>query len=261
MAERSSKHSIAPIVVLFLAITAFGLLWWLLAALTNASSPAKATWGTVEADEYQISALATGTVTEVFVAAGDQVKIGDTLVQLDDAAAKLVLEQAQQQVAAEKANVEKEKNNSKAERDMAAAKLKQAEAAAAYAQLQVDNMTIVSSVNGKVTAVLTNPGAVSTPGKALLTVLDPSSTFVRAYVPQTMVEQLSVGQEVTLASPYAQNSAKTYGRISFVSATAEFTPNTAQTIEQQAKLVYEIRINQLKGNSSLNAGMSVEIKF
>ena len=49
------------------------------------------------------------------------------------------------------------------------------------------------------------------------------------------------------------------GTVTFVSAQAEFTPNTVQTAEQRAKLVYEVRVTISDASGTLKPGMPVDV--
>ncbi|MDR1431281.1 MAG: efflux RND transporter periplasmic adaptor subunit [Propionibacteriaceae bacterium] len=257
MAEGSRKrHLIGVFVVVVVVLVAVSA--WLYQVLGNPAAAEPAVVGTVEANQYQIAALISGRVTEVLVAEGDQVDEKDPLVKLDASAASLALQQAEQEVVAAEANVDKAKNSSAADRKVAQARLKQAEAAVELAQLQVDNAQLNAPTAGRVTAILTNVGANAAPGKTLLTLLDTGNLYLRAYVPETEAGKLKVDQEVSVI--VQSQSDPITGKISYIAAEPEFTPNTAQTAEQRAKLVYEVRIGQL-GAAELKPGMFVEIKF
>ena len=80
----------------------------------------------------------------------------------------------------------------------------------------------------------TNVGQNAAPGRILASIVDLHDLFVRVYVPETRIGTVSVGQAVSVSSD--SGGAAIAGTVSFVSAQAEFTPNTVQTAEQRAKL-------------------------
>ena len=51
------------------------------------------------------------------------------------------------------------------------------------------------------------------------------------------------------------------GTVTFISSTAEFTPNNVETKEQRTKLVYEVRVTIADRNGALKAGMPVDVTF
>ena len=84
----------------------------------------------------------------------------------------------------------------------------------------------------------------------------PSGLHRRA-VPETRIGTVSVGQAVSVSSD--SGGAAIAGTVSFVSAQAEFTPNTVQTAEQRAKLVYEVRVTISDSSGTLKPGMPVDV--
>ena len=51
------------------------------------------------------------------------------------------------------------------------------------------------------------------------------------------------------------------GTVAFIASQAEFTPNTVQTADQRAKLVYEVRVKVSDASGTLKAGMPVTAAF
>jgi HlyD family secretion protein len=52
---------------------------------------------------------------------------------------------------------------------------------------------------------------------------------------------------------------KTYqGRVSYISAQAEFTPKTVQTFEERVKLMYRIKVSLDNDNNELKPGMPAD---
>jgi HlyD family secretion protein len=67
-----------------------------------------------------------------------------------------------------------------------------------------------------------------------------------------------VGQEVTVKIDVGEQMKSYYGRISWISDTAEFTPKIIQTKEERVNLVYAVKI-LVKNDGSLKIGMPAEM--
>jgi HlyD family secretion protein len=110
-----------------------------------------------------------------------------------------------------------------------------------------------------VVTVTTNAGQNTSPGKTLLTLTDPSSLFVRVFVPETQIGSVKVGQQATV-TPDSAGEPYT-GTVSFVASEAEFTPNNVETKDQRTKLVFEVRVRISDTSGALKAGMPVDVTF
>jgi HlyD family secretion protein len=259
MAEHQRRHPLIPLLILLvLALAAGGYFWWRSARATEPAGLSAS--GAVEAQLYQVAAVIPGRVTRVAVSEGDVVKEGQTLVVLDQSALKLQVDQAEQGVKAARAALSNaKKDGTKADVSAARARLNQAKASVELAKVQLGYATVAAPHSGVVVTVTTNAGQNASPGKTLLTLTDPSSLFVRLFVPETQIGSVKVGQQVTVApdtpgEPYT-------GTVSFVASEAEFTPNNVQTKDQRTKLVFEVRVRISDTSGALKAGMPVDVTF
>jgi HlyD family secretion protein len=183
---------------------------------------------------------------------------GQPIVTLDTAALDLQLKQAQQGVIAAQAAVTNAKDSgTKADVTAAEARVEQATAAVSLAQVQLGYASVTAPRDGRVVTVVTNVGQNAAPGRILASIVDLHDLFVRVYVPETRIGTVSVGQAVSVSSD--SGGAAIAGTVSFVSAQAEFTPNTVQTAEQRAKLVYEVRVTISDSSGTLKPGMPVDV--
>ncbi|MDQ7991589.1 MAG: HlyD family efflux transporter periplasmic adaptor subunit, partial [Propionicimonas sp.] len=101
-------------------------------------------------------------------------------------------------------------------------------------------------------------GQNTAPGRALLTLTDPSDVFVRVFVPEGRIGEVSVGQQATIATDGSDQV--TTGSVSFIASSAEFTPNTVQTEDQRTTLVFEVRV-QVDDPTAIRAGMPADVSF
>lgn len=259
-----TKHKRPPIpviVVVVLLLAGLGGWWWWSGSQSVAEQPATLT-GQVETGEIAVAPAMAGRITSVRVAEGDRVTKGQVLVQLDTAALKLQVTRAKQGVTAAKAAVTNARNDddaTKADVTAAQARQAQAEAAVKLAEVQLGYATIKAPSDGTVVNVVGNAGANAAPGRTLLTMTDPADLFVRVFVPEPRIGQVSVGQQVGVTT---NSSSETFaGTVSFVSDAAEFTPNNIDTAEQRTKLVFAVRIRIDDASGTLKAGMPVDVRL
>lgn len=258
MAGHARKHPPIPVIVVVILALAGGGWWWWHTATMPEPSASTALSGQVEARQYDVSSAIAGRVLTVAVAEGDQVTKGQNVVTLDTAALELQVKQAQQGVLAAQAAVTNAKDSgTKADVAAAEARVEQANAAVSLAQVQLGYATVTAPREGRVVSVVTNVGQNAAPGRILASIVDLTDLFVRVYVPETRIGTVSVGQSASVTSD--SGGAAVTGTVSFVSAQAEFTPNTVQTAEQRAKLVYEVRVTITDSSGTLKPGMPVDV--
>lgn len=175
--------------------------------------------GTVKARERTtISARVMSTITKIYVRAGDQVKAGDVLVELDSAALERQRSQALASLqAAEAALKQVEDDLSRAERlkqqqpgaiseqqfneirtrrDQARANYEKAKQALAEIEVTISYCTIRSPRNGRIIDRLAEEGDTASPGVPLLTLYDPSSLRLEVPVIENLAAQLDLGEKV-----------------------------------------------------------------
>ncbi|MCA9191697.1 MAG: HlyD family efflux transporter periplasmic adaptor subunit [Planctomycetales bacterium] len=127
-------------------------------------------------------------------------------------------------------------------------------------QLQVQELEIVSPIAGAVEALDLQPGDLVPAGAPVISILDRSSMWVRAYIPQT-IQELQVGHAVALQVDSLPDHWM-QGTITFVAREAEFTPSNIQTREERTKQVYRVKISLVPEDlSKLRPGMTAEVQF
>ena len=98
-------------------------------------------------------------------------------------------------------------------------------------------------------------------GKPLFKMADLERMHLRAYVTSAQLQQVKVGQAVTLCADYGGGQKKTYeGTVSWISSHSEFTPKTILTDDERADLVYAVKI-AVKNDGYIKIGMYGEVKF
>jgi len=245
-----------PVIVIVLVIAGFAAWnWW-----GNRSTVPPGTVvvsGTVDADQVQVTSLVGGRVVAAELAEGDAVSGDALLYRLDDRALKLQAEQAAAGVRAAKAAHTQAVDDNASDADIAAAKatLEQARAAEKIALIQLGYARITSPATGTVTSIAIAQGELASPGRTMATITQTGALFVRAFVPETQIGDVAIGDTATLLT---DGGATAEARVTFIASQAQFTPSNVETAEQRAKLVYEVRLEPSSAEG-LMPGMPVTV--
>jgi RND family efflux transporter MFP subunit len=175
--------------------------------------------GTLKAASRSIiSAKVMATITAINVAAGDQVKEGEVLVQLDDQELAAQLRQAEHQLdAATATRLEAEQDFARAAQlvgskvitqaeydtavrqvDVGKANASRAQQAVTVAQVLLSYTTIRAPKAGRIVDRLAEPGDTARPGEPLLVLYDAASLRLEAPVPEQLAVTLKVGQKLNV---------------------------------------------------------------
>ena len=141
--------------------------------------------------------------------------------------------------------------------DQARARLDAAEQALALAQTQLGYATLTSAQPGVVLSKNVEPGDFVAPGTPVVTLGDLREVYLRAYVDETDLGRVKVGQKAEVTTD--SYPGKRYdGSITFIAQEAEFTPKTVQTAEERVKLVYRIKVTVPNPSMDLKPGMPAD---
>jgi HlyD family secretion protein len=116
--------------------------------------------------------------------------------------------------------------------------------------------TIVAPAPGIVTARLVEPGELVAVGTPLVILMDLDRAWVNAYVEETVVPTLRIGQAVTVRTD-ARDTLP--GQVAVVASRAEFTPRNVQTATERARLVYRVKVTVDNREGILKPGMPVDV--
>lgn len=139
----------------------------------------------------------------------------------------------------------------------AKATVQQVKEALTLAEIRLGDTTLLSPLSGIVLSEHIEPGEYVVPGTAVVTVADLQDVWLRAYINETDLGRVKVGQRVEVTTD-SYPSKKYGGLISFISSQAEFTPKTVQTPEQRVKLVYRVKIEIENLDMELKPGMPAD---
>ena len=139
----------------------------------------------------------------------------------------------------------------------AEAAVKAATAAEDVIQRQIGELQIVAPVDGTIEAVDLQPGDLVGAGAPVISIMDTSHLWIRAYVPENRLD-LHIGDEVPIrVDSYPDD--QFLGRVTFVARQAEFTPGNVQTPEERSKQVFRTKITLVNGLDRLRPGMSADV--
>ncbi len=140
-----------------------------------------------------------------------------------------------------------------------------ANAAAAQAKLALDEVTLSYATlrapfSGVIAVREAELGELAGPGVAVFTLDDLDHVWLRAYVNETDLGKIRLGEAVNVTTDTYPG--ETYaGRISFISPDAEFTPKTVETNAERVTLVYRVRIDIANPTHELLPGMPADAKI
>lgn len=141
--------------------------------------------------------------------------------------------------------------------DAARWQVTQAESALAQAQSRLREAVVVSPIAGVVLRKNLEAGETANPGVPILTLVNPKDVWLRAYVPETEVGRLKVGDTAALRVDAFPNRVFT-GRLIEIGSEAEFTPRNVQTKKERVTLVFRIKIQIDNPDGLLKPGLPAD---
>jgi len=126
---------------------------------------------------------------------------------------------------------------------------------------QLRKSYITSPIKGTVLVKYSELGELAMQGKSLFKMADIENMILRSYVTADQLAQLKVGQTVDVKAEFGSKDNIAYkGKVTWISAKAEFTPKTIQTRDERANLVYAVKVS-VKNDGNLKIGMYGGIRF
>ncbi|MBZ5551172.1 MAG: efflux RND transporter periplasmic adaptor subunit [Acidobacteriia bacterium] len=141
--------------------------------------------------------------------------------------------------------------------DQARARLEQARQALAVTETQFGYAVLTAPMPGVVLSKNVEPGEMVAPGTPVVTIGNLEKVWVRAYINETDLGRVKVGQPATVTTDTYPGKQYT-GHVSFIASKAEFTPKNVQTEKERVKLVYRIKIDILNPQMELKPGMPAD---
>lgn len=140
------------------------------------------------------------------------------------------------------------------------AEIERAKANLALIDSQLADTTVASPVDGVVLVKSADVGEVLAPGTSVVTLGDIEHPWLRGYVNETDLGKVKLGSKAKLTTD--SYPGKVYwGRVTFISSEAEFTPKQIQTQQERVKLVYRIKIEVDNPRRELKLNMPVDAEI
>ncbi len=144
--------------------------------------------------------------------------------------------------------------------EQARARYEQARQALAVAETRLGYATLTSPLTGIVLSKNIEPGEYVTAGTPIVTVGDLEHPWVRAFIDETDLGRVKVGQRTRVTTDTFPG--KVYeGHVSFIASQAEFTPRSVQTEKERVKLVYRVKVEIANPNMELKPGMPADAEI
>ncbi len=132
---------------------------------------------------------------------------------------------------------------------------------AKLAQLEdkIEKSKVVNPIDGIVLTKLAEPHEFVGPGKPLYKIANTDYLNLRAYVSESQLSSIKIGDTYTVKIDGPDGSLIDYeGTLIWVSEEAEFTPKTIQTKEERVDLVYAVKL-RVKNDGRIKIGMPGEM--
>ena len=127
------------------------------------------------------------------------------------------------------------------------------------AQLAVEDQEVISPLDGIVLVKSAETGEIIPAGGGVVVVGDPTDQWVKIFVSEDLMHQLSINQAATIS---VDGDNKVYkGHVSFIADKAEFTPRNVQTPEERVTQTFAIKIAVDDADANLHAGVAADVKF
>jgi HlyD family secretion protein len=137
-------------------------------------------------------------------------------------------------------------------------------AAAAQAQLEgarsrADELLLVAPRRGVVLLANYEAGELVPPGSPVVTLGDPDSLWMRVYVAAPLLPRVRLGATAEVRPIGAKQAFA--GRVASIASEAEFTPRAALTEEEQANLVFAVKLVLAPSGGALKAGLPADARI
>ena len=149
----------------------------------------------------------------------------------------------------------------RAQRESARREVASQDARVAQVGERIQKAQVTNPVAGTVLATYARAGEFAQAGQPLYKIADLEAVEVRAYVGETQLALVRIGQPAQVTVDAGQARRAFPGTVSWVSAEAEFTPTPIQTREERADLVYAIKVVVPNEGGILKIGMPADVRF
>ena len=136
-----------------------------------------------------------------------------------------------------------------------------AEARVAQVLERIEKSRVANPEPGTVLATYAREGEVVQAGRPLYRIAGLDTLVLRAYVTASQLAAVRIGQAVEVRVDGGDALVALPGTVSWISASAEFTPTPIQTREERGDLVYAVKIRVPNPDGALKIGMPGDATF
>ena len=150
----------------------------------------------------------------------------------------------------------------KAQRQTASVDVSSSDARVAQIRDQIRKSKVANPVSGTVLTTFVKAGEFVQTGQPLYKIANLDTLELRAYVIETQLGQVKIGQPVRVSVDTGSKSRRTLtGTVSWVSSQAEFTPTPIETRDERTNLVYAIKVRVPNPSGVLKIGMPADVQL
>ena len=150
----------------------------------------------------------------------------------------------------------------KAQRRTASVDVSSSDARVAQIRDQIRKSKVTNPVSGTVLTTFVKAGEFVQTGQPLYKIANLDTLELRAYVNETQLGGVKIGQPVQVSIDTGSKSRRSLtGTVSWVSSQAEFTPTPIQTRDERTNLVYAIKVRVPNPNGLLKIGMPADVQL
>jgi multidrug resistance efflux pump len=230
---------------------------------------------TLDAQTLRIKMKATGSEEALARQAQGQAETQVSAAQRDVATARAKSKGFFAKIFASKKKKEEETAKLTQEMKMAQMQLFQAKAAIIKTQAakgevssKVPYFTITSPTDGLCVTRSIEPGETVAPGQVLLSIINPTTIYMKGFIPEGNLSQVKIGQEaqITLDSPRGQQQSAAQAhilsaRVTAIDTVPSFTPQNIYFKEDRIKQVFGIKLSIDNSDGSAKPGMPASAKI
>lgn len=166
----------------------------------------------------------------------------------------------QQQLTAAQAQLSLLSAGSRSEEITAAsAEADRARAVLKASQAILDDLKVISPLDGTVTSKNHENGEYAQPGTSLATVTDLTNLWIKVYIPTDQLPGIKLGQSVRITVSGSQQVFS--GRVIEIASRGEYTPKSIQTKQERTNVVYAVKVQVDNINNLLKPGMPADVVF
>ncbi len=125
----------------------------------------------------------------------------------------------------------------------------------------IEKSIIRCPINGTILISFAKEGEFVGPGKPLFSIQNTKTLSLKAYISETQLYNVKLGQKVHINVDSAGETKTIDGEVYWISSKAEFTPKQIQTKEERQNLVYAIKIRVKNTHGNLKIGMPADLNF